>query len=314
MKKILLLTLLMVAASEVFAQQDALYHTYPFNPLALNPAYAGTSGVTTLSVISRRRSLALQNTPSSQFFSIDFPLTPKNKMSFGMQAFADNYSAANVGLYGSLAYHLPAGDIGTLSLGMQGGFTQIRATNFYAGVNEFKPNVGFGAYFRTQNAFVGVGMPTALRITSDASSTGGGVIRYEFYRPIFINAGYVFDVTDEVAVKASILVRYISKATTNATALDLNGTVWFRNKFGLGIWSQGTGSEYNSKAFLISAEFNLGEKFRLGYSYDFSAGSANIQGTNPLTGGITTASGLHQIMIRYGWDSGDGKMKEMRYF
>lgn len=314
MKKLLLLILLACSAAESFAQQDALYYTYPFNPLALNPAYAGTSGVTTLSVISRRRSLALQNTPSTNFFSMDFPLTPANKMAMGFQAFNDNFSVANVGVYGSLAYHLDLGDDRMLSLGMQGGFTQIRSTNFFAGVNEFKPNVGAGAYFRTNNAFVGVGMPTALLTTTDASIGGGGIVRYTFFRPIFLNMGYVFEVNDDVALKTSAVLRHISNATTQPNAIDFNATIWYKNKYAFGLWAQQTGSEYNSRAFLASFEVKLGEKFHFGYSYDFRAGNTGIQGTNPLTGGVTTASGLHQLLIRYGWDSGDDKMKLPRYF
>lgn len=301
---------------EAFAQQDQLYYTYMFNPLALNPAYAGSSEITSLSIVRRMRSIAIQNTPSSSYFSMDFPVSPSSLSGIGLQAFYDNFSVGSAGVYLSYAYRMNVGETGTVSIGFQSGFTQVRSTNFLS-VNEFKINLGTGVYYRNPNAFIGIGIPSLLKTTSSASGTGGTTFRYEFYQPVFVTAGYTYPINDRVDLKAGIVIRnYLNtNVSGKKTVFDYNAMAWFRNKFGLGLWYQNTGSEFSDTALQLSAEVNLGS-FRFGYAYDFKAndGQRPVTGTNPITGGISTANGLHTLLIRYGWDSGNGKMATPRYF
>lgn len=312
----MVVSLLSLFQQETYAQQDQLYYTYLFNPLALNPAYAGSSEITSLSLVRRMRSIALQNTPSSSYFSMDFPVSPSSLSGIGLQAFYDNYSVGQAGVYLSYAYRMNVGETGTISIGLQSGFTQVRSTN-YLSVNEFKLNIGTGVYYRNQNAYIGVGIPSLLKTTTKASGTGGSVSLYEFYQPVFITAGYTLHATEKVDIKGGIVVRnYLNNAVASGkkTVFDYNAMAWFNNKLGIGLWYQNTGSEFSDTALQLSAEVNMGN-FRFGYAYDFKANNGTpVSGTNPITGGVTTASGLHTLLIRYGWDSGNGKMSTPRYF
>ncbi len=286
--------------------QEALVRSYPLNPLAVNPAYAGSREVTSLSVILKRRSLVLQNTYTSQLFSMDFPIASE-RGGLGFQVFNDQYNpAGTLGFYGSGAYRIPLENLnGTLALGVQAGFTQVVAPLNTPGNNQYPFTMGLGAYFNTAHFYAGVAQQNAL---GRADSYGTPL------RPVFLTAGYLFDLSDDVKLRAGTLLRGIRTTASSSYRLDvdLNATLWYR-KVGLGIWWQGTGSEANdARALLGIAEVQLGDHLRFGFSYDFIAGRDRYQ-TQPI-GSATAAASIFQLLLRYEFDNGSGKVGRMRYF
>jgi len=305
--KRLLLFVVCLGLARVGLAQEALIRSYPLNPLAVNPAYAGSREVTSLSVILKRRSLVLQNTYTSQLFSMDFPLASE-RGGLGFQVFNDQFNpAGTLGFYGSGAYRIPLERLnGTLALGVQAGFTQVVAFNSIAGNNEYPFTMGLGAYFNTAHFYAGLAQQN---LVGRADSYGTPL------RPVFLTAGYLFDLSDNVKLRAGTLLRGV-RATTAASTyrldVDLNATLWYR-KVGLGIWWQGTGSEANDERALLGiAEVQLGDHLRFGFSYDFIAGRDRFQ-TQPV-GSATAAASIFQLLLRYEFDNGSGKVGRMRYF
>ena len=109
------------------AQQDQMYITYPFMPLNINPAYAGSREVVSFSAIYRRRPLfgaVGVATTSQQFVNFDMPIA-HDRMAIGFQAYnADQVFGTNVGgvygtlgLYGDFAYRLSLPNDGKLAFG-----------------------------------------------------------------------------------------------------------------------------------------------------------------------------------------------------
>jgi len=62
---------------ELMAQQESLRMMYPFMPLAINPAEAGSQGILTTTGLFRKKPL-IQTlgalTSSQQYFSLDMPI------------------------------------------------------------------------------------------------------------------------------------------------------------------------------------------------------------------------------------------------
>jgi type IX secretion system PorP/SprF family membrane protein len=289
------------------AQQDQLYITYPFMPLTVNPAYAGSREVINFTANYRRKPLfgaVNVATTSQQYLSFDMPIA-QEKMAIGFQAYnADQVFGTNVGgvygnlgLYGDFAYRISLPNDGKLALGVQVGVTQVPALltgTGGGGATDFNTTLGAGAYYHNDDAYLGVSL---MNFNAEV-----------FYnRPLFITAGYVFTIDDDFKLKTGALVRRISNNGGGRTDIDLNATGWINDKFGIGFWYLNTGSEFSSPAYLGSLQVQL-KKLQIGYSYDFSGGG------NPTGVGGAANEGFHQIMFKYELDAGNGKSAVFKYF
>ncbi len=292
--------------------------TYFFNPLAINPAYAGSRDVVSLTGILRKQALFSQNGGAgSEYFSIDAPIA-NDKIGLGFQAFNNSTSQASVGFIGSAAYRYFVGEEGVISVGVQGGVYQMLSSGINAG-NQFKGAFGVGVFYRDFNKYVGIGLPTLSSLKSEALSTTGSFVSVSLPKPIYLSAGYLYEVTEDLAVKGGIVARTFLGTSSGqmATALDFNAMVWYRQKYGVGLNLMNTGSDVNgSKAFVISAEYQISPKMRFGYGYDAKGNNGlGTQTTNPLTGSISNVGqGLHYLMLRLEFDSGNGRIDNFRYF
>jgi Type IX secretion system membrane protein PorP/SprF len=310
-KIILLVFFILVGIKGSFAQQNAiqssLYVTYPQNPLALNPAYAGSSGIASVSVMVRKQSLVLQGASSSQFLSYNTPLA-NGKFGMGLQAFTSNFGQTGSGgtgfnLGGSYRHHFT--DSISISVGAQAGFVQI--PGFLSGAYDFKPIAGAGAYFRTFNSYLGVSMPVFTKPYYALSTSSS----YYFLRPIFVSAGHVLNINENFDLKFGAVFRQLDQ--NQGSAIDLNAVVWVKKWLGLGIWKNKTGSEINANnAFIITADAQISQKFRLGISYD-AAAKTQYDPINPQTGRSSGLS-LYSFTLRYDFDNLTGKINNFRYF
>jgi type IX secretion system PorP/SprF family membrane protein len=297
----------LIPTLQIFAQQDALYVTYPQNPLAINPAYAGSSGIASVSVMVRKQSLILQGLGSSQYLSYNTPLA-KGKFGMGFQAFNSNFGQAigggtGINLGASFRHHFS--DSISISIGAQGGFVQI--PSYITGVNEFKPITGAGAYFRSFNSYLGVSMPIINRQYLPLLQS----VLISYSRPIFVSIGHVFTINDAFDLKIGTLYRHLDDGSKDA--VDLHTVVWYKKRFGLGLWKNKTGSEINPKnAFIITADAQVSQKFRLGFSYD-AAVKSPYDSVNPKTG-LKSKLSLYNFTLRYDFDNLTGKIDNFRFF
>ena len=303
--KFLLTVLLFTQTLTTFAQQDQMYIAYPFMPLNINPAYAGSREVISVSGIYRKRplfgALGVAST-TQQYFNFDMPIA-QDRMAIGFQAYnaeqvignGTSGVLGNLGLYGDFAYRLTLPNDGKLAIGVQLGVTQIPISislgSGASGNTSFNASYGAGIYYNNDDAYFGVSL-----LNINASDV--------YNRPLFISGGYVFTIDDEFKIKTGAVLRKQSSNFGGKTVFDLNATGWIKDKFGIGVWYQNTGSEISTQSILGSFQIQL-KKFQLGYAYDFS-GSGN---TNTISN-----EGFHQIMLKYEIDAGNGKSGVFRYF
>ena len=71
--KILVLVVLLFASSS-YGQQDPQYTQYMYNPLVINPAYAGNRGVTSILLLHRSQWVGLDGAPRTQNLSVHSPI------------------------------------------------------------------------------------------------------------------------------------------------------------------------------------------------------------------------------------------------
>src|ERR1700744_2653163 len=119
-KQLLILMVMLMAAASVKAQQEAMYTQYMFNMTAINPAYAGSRNVTSITALHRDQWVGMAGAPKTATLTMDLPIDDK-KVGLGLEVFNDAIGITNTsGANFSYAYRIRF-DKGTLSFGIDGG-------------------------------------------------------------------------------------------------------------------------------------------------------------------------------------------------
>lgn len=292
---------------EAKAQQEAMYSQYMFNTLAINPAYAGSRNVISATSLYRSQWVGMEGAPETLSFTIDAPLNNK-KVGLGLQVFNDKIGVTqNTGALASYAYRIRMAT-GTLSFGLQAGYSQYRAAlssvllSSYGGqdvafsddVNKGLLNIGTGIYYNSDRFYVGLSAPQLLNNKLDEFATTGDNTYSGQALHLFLAAGYVFPLSQDLDLKPSFLVKGVKGAPIEA---DINANLWIKQTFSIGV-------QYRTNADIAAMlEVQASPQFRVGYSYDRS--------TTKL---VQFNSGSHEIMLRYEFGFEKGKTVSPRYF
>jgi len=281
-----------------YAQQDALFSQYMFNPYAINPAYAGSRKTISGVVLHRSQWVGMAGSPKTTTLSIHSPFKGR-KFALGMTLMNDNIGpTTNSGFLASYAYHLKLLK-GKLSFGLRGGIFSTRLNkdmlnyddasdihNTGGFVKAAAPNFDFGAYYYTQHFYLGLSSNHLLGQTISYSDDVSNA-QFELKRHYSLATGYAFAANPNMVVKPSLMVKYVDGAPVN---IDINTSVLFSKVFWLGASYRSSGS------VILITEYNISDFLRVGYSYDFILG--NFKKYN---------SGSHELFI--GVDFAIGKQK-----
>lgn len=306
MKKILLITLLFAGTLQSFSQQDPQYSLYMFNPLGVNPGYAGSREVLSAVLVHRSQWIGLEGAPETQAFAINTPLKNK-KMGIGLQLVNDKIGPKTMQTFTlAYAYRLKLGR-GKLAFGLRGGIINY---NYDWNKIEYKddddvipttatesfmlPTVDFGIYYNTRTMYLGFSADHLNRaefnLLSGQDSINSAARVYSNFTATF---GKAFIVSDNIIVKTSILTR-LALAAGN---IDINSSILFKNKILFGISLRTTG------ALVFMTELNLTKNLRMGIAYDVD-GSKVAQST----------SGSFEVFVGYDVGLFKSKVVSPRYF
>ncbi|MEM7036866.1 MAG: type IX secretion system membrane protein PorP/SprF [Bacteroidota bacterium] len=249
MKKTILIFFAVALSLPLFGQQDPMYSQYYFNPLTVNPAYAGSRDALTMTGLIRRQWLGIQSAPVTQGFAVHTP-DGSRRNGFGLQVINDKISyLGQTWLNAAYSYRVPIGEKYNLQLGLSATIYNWRINwnkaqlidptddvpNFY-GNNIWLPNAGFGAYFYGKKGFVGLSIPHLLVNSLDSNRPGisfdnQSATLASLKRHYFVMAGYVFEVTPDFWIKPSTLMKQVHGAPLE---FDMNLNVYLFKKFGIG--------------------------------------------------------------------------------
>ena len=116
-----------------FAQQSSVFNQYIFNPMTINPAYAGTKQWTSINSVYTSQWTGLDGAPTTQMISIEG--APIESMGLGLQFINDRIGAQyQQSLYGSYSYILKLNDKVKLSMGLVVVGVGVRAEIITAGL------------------------------------------------------------------------------------------------------------------------------------------------------------------------------------
>ncbi len=253
------------------------------NPLAINPAYAGSNNMLNASLQYRTQWAGLEANPTTINFSSHMSVY-RNKVGVGMMVIQDKLGdTKNTEFQGTFAYKIQLKN-SWLSFGMQTGFIRYETDPSsltikdpgdpaFNQLTETKFNTGVGVLLKSDNYMIGISVPRLLPATT---SQGGQSIEL-YQQAYYLFGSYAFLFNENVRFKPSALVR----ATQGSPlSMDLNATFTFKDLYTAGVFTR----NFNTYGLLTQAIFGT---FRLGYIFELPTGSSNLNfTTHEITVGI----------------------------
>lgn len=255
-----------------FAQQDAIYSQYMFNPFAINPAYAGSRDATSVILLNRSQWLGISGAPNTQTMAAHFPANKKH-IAWGLNFSYDRLGpTSNLLAAGTVAYQLIL-EKGTLNFGLRGGAyntvmngqklkfrEEFDNLDHQTKISVISPTFDFGMYYYTDRFYAGISAnhltKHPLKFDNNLNNTA-----YFFKQHFFFMTGYAFELKKNIILKPSLLVKYTEDRPFN---VDFNINMLLKERFWLGVGLR----NLNSLNFLI--DFNITDFMRIGYSYDMT--------------------------------------------
>jgi type IX secretion system PorP/SprF family membrane protein len=310
--------LLLLSSSQVWAQQDKMFSQYMFNLMALNPAYAGSRDVLSMSALYRNQWSGLPGSPQTGTFTMDMPLN-KERIGVGIQLYGDKVSIfEEAGAFASYAFRIKAGERTTLSLGLQAGASSYRANYtdlqispngttqpdpaFSQNVSKVLPNFGTGIYVSNDRAYISLSVPRLIK--NRLNDYDSDRIRSRQVRHAYLAAGFVIGVSPAIKIKPSMLAKYAEGAPLG---FDGNVNIWFMDRVAIGASVRknqfSSWTPYTTDAIVGILELQLTDQFRFGYAYDHTMNDLR-----------TVAPSTHEILLRYEFGFGKNRILTPRYF
>jgi len=296
--KILLGVIALLSTTLVVSQQDTQYTQYMYNMNVLNPAYAGSKGITSLGLLGRTQWVGVEGAPQSLTLSLHSPIG--NQVGLGFSVIHDEIGPVKEdNVYVDFSYTINTSDEGRLAFGLKGGVTFLDVRELITvdedplnvPIHQTSPNFGAGVYYYTNKLYLGISIPNFLEtrhLEKDRGQSSSATEKMHY----FITSGYVFDINDDIKLKPSTMIKATSGAPLSVD-LSLNLLVEDRFEFGL--------SHRFDDSISGLVGFHVNEDFRIGYAYDHTLSSYG-----------QFNSGSHEVMLLF--DFNRRNIKSPRFF
>jgi type IX secretion system PorP/SprF family membrane protein len=313
------------------AQQNLQFSQYVFNMLSVNPAYAGYKESLFANAIYRKQWVNFPGAPQTGGVSIDGALNASrdNRIGLGLQVMYDKLGPQDAtSVYGMYSYRIPLDEDGDrrLCIGIGAGVTQYALDGTvlkYTDDNDptipigkastLVPDARFGIYYYTSGFYVAASVMDLFSLYTDASRYYWRGYQYKTIRKtrhLYLNTGAMFDFSENVKFKPSILIKEDFKGPTNIdlTAMFLIADrLWAGASYrtGIKIWKKPALDDNLEQldAASVMVQFNITNQFRIGYAYDLTTSKmASFQ------------SGSHEISLGFLFPGKQARVISPRFF
>lgn len=265
------------------AQQEPQYTNYMFNQQPNNPAYTGSKGKASATLLTRLQWVGLDGAPRTTSFSFQTPL-PRNKMGLGLTVISDEHGPVqNLYVNADYAYHIAINKVNRIAFGLSVGFYNYHVSlnqvpinsaavmgqndaafdNAYQ--NNFQPNVGVGIYYYGSRLTAGISSPkllsSRLSTSSDNQIAATGLRQH-----YFIMANYVIPLSETVNFRPGFSEKLVHGAPPST---DLTAQFSFKEIIVAGA----TYRIGDAVAALVALQAT--SQILVGYSYDYATTTLN---------------------------------------
>lgn len=291
-RRIRLVALGILFCTSVLAQQRPIQSLYMFDPLLINPAYAGTQVQLSSTAIYRNQWVNLDGAPKT-FTATMHSGFSQTKMGLGIILANDQIGIhSDASVYGVYSYKIKLSESASLSFGLQGGFNNLRSDynklnlknqgdpNLAGVLTKMNPNVGTGFFYRNRSFYFGGSSPQLIRNkVFDVEDAPTSVSLSRQNRYYYFLTGTTVELSNQVKLFPSALFRFQDEAPFS---FDLNTTVVLYNVVGFGV-------SYRLQEGVVGLfELQINENFHVGYAYDYTASELRQY-----------SNGSHELMINY---------------
>lgn len=301
MKRIIYIVLFVLAALALKAQQESRFTMYMFNLYQVNSAYAGSRETLSLAALVRTQWTGLEGAPQMQSLTMNTPILTKN-IGIGVKFINESAGASSQTRFsGSFAYRFRL-LTGKLSFGLSAGFLNNRFNWSKATFkdpsdqlqdsgteNTYSPTFDFSGYYADNTFYVGFQFDnlnqSQINILLDGESKN-----YSHFTAII---GKAFIINKKIVFKPSALFR----STQAAQQIELNLSFLFNETLWAGVTFR------SDTEFSLIVEYNLHQKLRFGYSFDYAL--------KPIQ---NNSAGSHEFFIGYDIQVKNRNMASPLYF
>ena len=284
--KIIVGVLAIMSITTIFGQQDPQYTQYMYNMNVLNPAYAGSRGVTSIGILGRTQWVGIDGAPKTFTLSAHSPFG--KSVGLGFSVIHDEIGLTTEdNVYADFSYTIETSEEGRFAFGLKGGVTFMDVGEFImvenpdplnTPIHQASPNFGAGMFFHNQHFYMGLSIPNFIE-TRHLEKSGGISSTVSQDMHYFLTSGYVFELAGNLKLKPSTML----KATSGApVSVDVSLNMLVDDRFELGI------SHRFEDSISAMVGLQVNEDFRIGYAYDH---------TTSALGDYT--SGSHEIMLLF---------------
>lgn len=279
MKRILLSLFFGFLLYPTFSQNDPVYSQYMFNPLIINPAYAGVHDMASVYAVYRNQWSGFGEGKPETFTLSGHTTIPKNNIGLGFSYVNDKIGIQESNEFNAIgSYKLDLGKHQFLSFGLQAGFYNLnydynlkvkdQDDDLFPVEGSGKgaqtiPTVGAGFLWTSKKLFVGLSVPRLLDMTIE----DGTQSHIKVNRNILLTGGYVFHLGNSFQFKPSVMLRYVEGADLN---YDLNASLLFKDK----IWFGTSVRTLNTMA--VMTQLKVSDLFTGGLAYEFPIDSKKL--------------------------------------
>jgi type IX secretion system PorP/SprF family membrane protein len=282
-------TLFLLLAGNVYGQQNTFYNHYFFNPFLYNPSYVAHNGYTELYLNYRKQWAGFDGAPTTG--TLNFHLPINHKMGVGFTGYQDAAGVlrTTTGLV-SFGYQIYLGNTivqHKIAFGLSAGITNSyiamdKVTNggvpdvAFSNNNTSSMDGQFGVHYQNSNLRVSFAIPRIFKtyVISEENFNQPGIDQIS---STISSISYNFKLTPRLAFEPFVMYRTEKTFGSQYEALGvfrIDNIAWAGGSYR---------QDYGAAAFF---GFNVKEKIKVGYAYEFA--------TSQITG---FGNGSHEVQI-----------------
>ncbi|SKC83826.1 PorP/SprF family type IX secretion system membrane protein [Ohtaekwangia koreensis] len=274
---LILIGLLPLSFLNVQAQQSLMYSHYFLNPFLYNPSFVAPNGYTEVYLNYRNQWAGIEGAPTTGTVSIHVPLNYKAGVAFTAYQDKAGVLKTTTGLI-TFAYQVYLGNSikeeHKIGFGISAGMTSnsINAGDAYANdpvtgtTSSFEGQ--FGIHYQLKNFKLAFAIPRLFR-TYVASEQDFNKVGIEQIKTTITSASYMIRFSSRVAFEPMVTYRTYENTVSQYEGLGvihIDNIAWFGGSYR---------QDYGATAFI---GFNIKDKVKLGYAYEFATSQINSFG------------------------------------
>lgn len=285
MRKLLIISIVLIQHINCFSQEDPVLSQYMFNNLSFNPGYAGSKDMMCIHALTRNEWLGFPGAPLTMQFSANTPFNLFNREHgagiFVRQLKKGYETNISFQVDYALRWKMKIGD-GKLGTGISLGLNDMKLNSpsftgavwpgssggssdpliFSSIANKTIFDFGLGAYYKTEKLYLGISATHLAtgNYSFNRADNGGEVTSYYITPHYYITGGYKYTMSNPLyELEPSFIL--ISDGVINT--IQLNTNLVYNNR----VWG---GISYRAgSAFVGIFGIELMTGVRVYYSYDY---------------------------------------------